>query len=264
MLPFLNSFRGLKPTARNIEPLKRFYRNAIASVPCSLLPTALKLPISPRLPFKFALQCHRKANLWSSEKELAWPKKGLELDESYILPQFNALDGKASPVDVRMAWDESGLGISFALTGKVHPLDCRVPMTDAGDFILLWLDMRDMRQVHRAGRGCHQFALYPTGGGRKLNDPAVVPIPIHLAKENPRNMESSYFFVRSQITPDGYLLECVFPADSLTDYRPEDYPTLGIAWKIQDKDLGEITLTVPEPAPFSSDPSFWETLELVE
>ena len=224
----------------------------------------MRLPISPRLPFKFALQCHRKANLWSSEKELAWPKKGLELDESYILPQFNALDGKASPVDVRMAWDESGLGISFALTGKVHPLDCRVPMTDAGDFILLWLDMRDMRQVHRAGRGCHQFALYPTGGGRKLNDPAVVPIPIHLAKENPRNMESSYFFVRSQITADGYLLECVFPADSLTDYRPEDYPTLGIAWKIQDKDMGEITLTAPEPAPFSSDPSFWETLELVE
>ncbi|MBR5709967.1 MAG: hypothetical protein IKX40_04350 [Thermoguttaceae bacterium] len=56
----------------------------------------------------------------------------------------------------------------------------------------------------------------------------------------------------------------VFPAKSLTDYRSDDYPSLDIVWKIQDKDLGEITLTAPEPAPFSSDPSFRETLELVE
>jgi len=202
--------------------------------------------------------------LWSPTIEKSWPKKGLNLDKSYILPQFNALDGKASPVDIRMAWDDSGMGISFTVTGKKHPLDCRVPMTDSGDSIQFWLDTRDMRQVHRASRSCHQFGIYPTGGGRKLDMPACVPIAIHLAKENPKNMEESYYFVRSQIAEDGYILECVFPAESLTDYRPDDYPVLGIAWKIMDRDLGEITLTAPEPAPFSSDPSFWETLELVE
>ena len=188
----------------------------------------------------------------------------MNLSDSYVLPQFNALDGSSSPVDIRMAWDVTGLGMSFAVKGKKRPLDCRVPMIDSGDYILLWLDMRDMRQVHRAGRACHQFALYPTGGGKRLNQPAIVPVPIHLAKENPKNMDGSYYFVRSRITSDGYLLECVFPAESLTDYRPEDYPTLGVAWKIQDRDLGVITLSPPEPVPFNSDPSFWQTLELVE
>ena len=163
----------------------------------------MQLPISPRLPFKFALQCHRKENLWDSQRERAWLKKGLELDDAYVLPQFTALDGYESPVDVRMAWDFTGLGMSFAVKGKKRPLDCRAPMTETGDNILLWLDMRDMRQTHRAGRACHQFALYPTGGGRKLNEPALFPIPIHLAKENPKNMDGSFYFVRSQIASDG-------------------------------------------------------------
>lgn len=223
----------------------------------------MRLPISPRLSFNFAIPCHKKENLWTKEAELSWQKVGLNLEDKYILPQFNALEGKQPPVEVRMAWDESGLAMAFIVTGKKRPLDCRVPLTDSGDSVQLWLDTRDMRQVHRAARSCHQFAIFPTGGGRKLNEAVLLPVPIHLAKENPKNMEASYYFTRSEINTKGYILECVFPAESLTDFRPDDYPTLGIAWEIQDRDLGDITLSAPSPAPFQSDPAFWCTLNLV-
>ncbi len=224
----------------------------------------MRLPISPRMSFQFAIQCHKKSNLWTEKSELNWSSNGLNLEDKYILPQFNSLEGKAPPFEVRMAWDESGLGLSFSVSGKKRPLDCRVPMTDAGDSIQLWLDTRDMRQVHRATRSCHQFALFPTGGGRKLNEAVIVPVPIHLAKENPKNMDSSRYFIRGTIAPKTYTVECFFPAESLTDFRPDEFPVLGIAWWVQDRDLGNITLTAPAPVPFTSDPGFWCTLNLVD
>ncbi len=224
----------------------------------------MHLPINPRLPFRFSFPCCRKPGLWSNAKELAWPQTGLNLSDRYILPQMSPLENKIYPLEVRLAWDDSGIGVAIRVWNKKRRVDCRVPLTDSGDNIRLWIDTRDMRQVHRAGRSCHQFALFPTGGGRKSNEPVVLPIPIHLAKENPLNTDSSRLFVRSELTNDGYLVEGVFPAEALTDFRPDDYSTLGICWSVLDNEFGEMTSCAPSPIPYANDPSFWSSIKLVE
>ena len=224
----------------------------------------MHLPINPRLPFRFSFPCYRQPDLWSNARELSWPEVGLNLPDKFILPQTSSLENKMFPLELRLAWDETGLGVAFRVWGKKRRVDCRVPMTDSGDNIRLWIDTRDMRQVHRAVRSCHQFALFPTGGGRKLNEPVVEPIPIHLAKETPLNMDSSRLFVRSELASDGYLVECVFPAEALTDFRPDDYPKLGICWSVLDGEFGEMSSCAPFPIPYASDPSFWSTVNLVE
>src|SRR5262245_5476239 len=76
----------------------------------------------------------------------------IDLPESARLQNFAGLDGLRNFADVRLAWNELGLGVQCEVKGKGQP-----PVGDAdrpwsSDRFTLWIDTRDARSSHRASR----------------------------------------------------------------------------------------------------------------
>jgi hypothetical protein len=216
-------------------------------MPESLLPT--------RFLFRFSLPCLRRDPLWT--------KSGAGLDERYRLANLTELDARPAWADVRAAWSEAGLVFAARVEGKRQPPWCRATRPEDSDSLQLWIDTRDVHNVHRAGRFCHRLIFLPIGGGRQLDEPVSAWLPINRSREQPRPILTSQLQVRSEKRVNGYVMEAFIPAAVLTGFDPQEHPRLGFAYAVIDRELGEQTLTVGSPMPYQEDPSLWATLELV-
>src|SRR6516165_1604148 len=81
----------------------------------------------------------------------------LELSDSCRIDNFAAMDERPNFADVRLAWNDMGLGLQVEVRGKDQ-----MPQGDAArprhsDGVTLWIDTRDARTSHRASRYCHQL-----------------------------------------------------------------------------------------------------------
>ena len=207
-----------------------------------------------RFLFRFAVPCRYRDPLWADE--------GLRLDESCRLTALAALEGQAEMADIRAAWSEAGLAFSVRVQGKLQPPWCRDSRVEDSDCFQVWIDTRDVHNVHRAGRFCHRFIFLPAGAGRRMDQPIAQPLPINRARELPRPAQPGQLRVRSEKRADGYLLETFIAASALTGFDPEEHPRLGFTYAVLDRELGEQTLGVGSPMPYQEDPSLWATLEL--
>ncbi|MEN6458040.1 MAG: hypothetical protein ABFC63_03855 [Thermoguttaceae bacterium] len=237
----------------------------------SLLPT--------RFLFRFSAPCRYRDPIW--------PPTGGELDESYRLANLAELEGRTAWADVRAAWNEAGLAMALLVHGKRLPPASDPSRPEQTDGLHVWIDTRDVRNVHRAGRFCHRFAFLapdvtsdPTaraaagrssrvarapsrkreGGATKCE---ALFLPIHRARELPRPVAPESLQTRCQVLKDGYFLEALIPADALTGFDPAEHPRLGFAYAVLDRELGEQTFGVGNPMPYREDPSLWATLDLV-
>lgn len=208
-----------------------------------------------RFLFRFSLPCWYRDPLWTA--------KGAELDERYRLVGIGELEGRASPVEVRAAWSEAGLAFAVLVEGKRQAPWCRGTRAEDSDGVQFWLDTRDVHNVHRASRFCHRFLFLPSGGGTRLDQPVAHWLPINRAKDEPRTVKPGLIQVRSNVRRDGYRLDVFLPADTLTGFDPQEHPRLGFTYAVNDRELGEQTLSVGRPMPYQEDPSLWSTLELV-
>jgi len=213
-----------------------------------------------RFPFRFSLPClYRKK---------AWSDKGAALGEKYRLVDLAELEGgarggKAGYADVRVAWSEAGLAFSVQVADKKRPPWCRETRLDDSDGLQVFIDTRNVQNVHRATRFCHHFIFLPGGAGPKLDQPVAAWLPIHRARENPQSFEIESLGLRAEKRGDGYLLEAFVPAEALTGYDPSEHAALGFTYAVIDRELGEQTLATGSPMPFQEDPSLCATLELV-
>jgi len=187
----------------------------------------------------------------------------VELDETYRLVNFAEMEGRPAWADVRGAWSEAGLAMTVATDGKRQPPWCRASRPEDSDGLQLWIDTRNMHNIHRAGRFCHSFLFLPGGGGRRLDRPVAQSLPINRAREHPLSIPSGAIRVRSEKRIDGYRLEAFVAAEALTGFDPQEHPRLGFTYAVVDRELGEQTLAVGNPMPYQQDPSLWATLELV-
>ncbi|MHB1037059.1 MAG: hypothetical protein ACYC35_20510 [Pirellulales bacterium] len=212
-------------------------------------------PLLPtRFLFRFAVPCLYHEPLWTAN--------GIQLDESHRLPTFAELEERPTYADVRAAWSEAGLAITVRVEGKRSAPWCRDTRPEDSDGFHVWLDTRDVHNIHRAGRFCHGFVFLPFGSGRRLDQPFADQILINRARENPKPVRPNQLKVRSEKRIDGYVLEAFIPADALTGFDPMDHPRLGFTYAVVDRELGEQTFGVGSPFPFQEDPSLWGTLEL--
>ena len=215
--------------------------------------------IPHRLLFRLAYPCRYLKGIPYEDSD-----RLLELPEKCCLDNFAAMDGRTNFADVRIAWNELGLGLQVEVRGKEN-----LPQGDAGrpresDGVSLWLDTRDARTSHRASRYCHQFHLLPTGGGSERDEPILVQTKIHRALQDaPLNVDGSVPF-RSERTASGYRVEAFFTAAVLHGFDPEQNPRLGIYYAVRDAEQGEQVLSVGSDFPFTEDPSLWSVLELVK
>jgi hypothetical protein len=217
-------------------------------MPNSLIPN--------RFLFRFSLPCLYREQLWTAE--------GAGLEERFCLANFAELEGRVPIADVRAAWNESGLAFSVRVSGKRQAPWCRATKPEDSDCFQVWIDARNVHNVHRATRYCHRLIFLPTGDGRNLEEPMAQLLPINRAKELPRPIQPNQLNVHGIILSDGYLLDAHISGDALTGFDPQEHPQLGFTYAVIDRELGEQTLTVGSPMPYQEDPSLWATLELVK
>ena len=208
-----------------------------------------------RFLFRFSVPCLYREKLWTAQ--------GARLGVKHRLLSLAELEDRPGVADVRAAWSDAGLAFTIRAGGKKQAPWCRTTRPEESDGVGLWIDTRDVHNIHRAGRFCHRFLFMPTGGGSRGDRPVAQWMPIHRARENPRAIEPNSLQVRSEKRIDGSLLEAFIPAEALTGFDPEDHPRLGFNYAVVDRELGEHTLAAGTPMPHQEDPSLWATLELV-
>lgn len=209
--------------------------------------------IPGRFLFRFTLSCLHRDPLWTDLRQ-AW-------DEAYLLPDLGALEGRAFPADVYAAWGKEGLAFRFQVRDKKQEPWCRPTRIEESDGIQVWIDTRDVRNVHRASRFCHRFAFLPTDG-TAAHRPIAEWLSIHRSKEQPAPVHIEELKIASAVVPDGYVLQVLVPAHALTGFDPEEHPVLGLNYAIRDRELGMHTLGPGSPFPFDQDPGLWVGLEL--
>jgi hypothetical protein len=187
----------------------------------------------------------------------------LDLPDTYHLEHFGPMDGRPSFADVRLAWNELGLGVQVEVRGKDQPPQGDVNRARASDGVTLWLDTRDARTSHRASRYCHQFHLLPTGGGPEHDEPAFAQSAIHRALQDAPLCSPGAVPFRGQAKKGGYRVEAFLPATVLNGFDPEQNPRLGFFVAVRDAEHGDHLLSGGPEFPYWEDPSLWSVLELV-
>lgn len=188
----------------------------------------------------------------------------VELPDAARLDPFADLDAAPHFADVRLGWNETGLGLTVEVKGKEN-----FPIGDAdrprqSDGVTLWLDTRGDRTGHRATRTCHQFHFLAAGGGPDKDEPAVVQTKIHRALQDAPLVTSADVPFRFERLKGGYRIEAFLGANALTGFDPEQYPRLGVFYAARDFEQGEQTPGADSDFPFAEDPSLWASLELVK
>ncbi len=192
-------------------------------------------------------------------------KKGeslLDLPESCRIDNFASMDGKRNFADVRLAWNEHGIGVHVHVRGKDQPLQCDAGRLRGSDGVTVWVDTRDARSGHRATRYCHQFHLLPSGGGPEAEDPVFAQSKINRALQDAPSVSTGSVPFRTSTVKNGYFIEAFFPAGVLNGFDLEQSSRIGFFYAIRDAELGEQTLSVGSEFPYWEDPSLWSVLDL--
>jgi hypothetical protein len=187
----------------------------------------------------------------------------LELPGTCRIDNFAAMDEARNFADIRLGWNELGLGFQAEVRGKEQ-----LPQGDAtrprvSDGVTLWIDTRDARTAHRASRYCHQFHFLPTGGGPERDEPVFVQTKINRAIQDAPLAPAGAVPFQVSRTRGGYIVEAFLPAAVLNGFDPEQNPRLGFTYAVRDAELGEQVLSVGADFPYWEDPSLWSVLELV-
>jgi hypothetical protein len=187
----------------------------------------------------------------------------LDLPEACRIDNLAELDGTRNFAEVRLAWNELGLGFQVAVRGKSQTPQGDAARPKGSDGVTLWLDTRDARTSHRASRYCHQFHFMPAGGGPERDEPAFVQAKIPRALQDAPLSPASAVPFQGERLSNGYRLEAFLPAAVLNGFDPEQNPRLGFYFAVHDAELGEQVLSVGAEFPYWEDPSLWSVLELV-
>jgi len=186
----------------------------------------------------------------------------LELAESCRIDNFAPMDGQTNFADVRLAWNEFGIGMQVDIRGKEQPPQGDRQKPRSSDGVTVWIDTRGDRTFHRASRYCHQFHFLAAGAGVEKDEPAFAQSKIHRALQDAPLVDETTVPFRCEPIQGGYRLSAFLPAGALNGFDPQEHSLLGFYYAIRDFELGEQTLG-PADFPFAEDPSLWASLDLV-
>ena len=184
-----------------------------------------------------------------------------EWDECTRLPDLGALEGRDGFAQVHLAWDRKGLYLALGVPGKTNVTSHR-QQPQSADAFMIWIDTRDVRDVHRATRFCHHFVALPRGGGPDRQSATAWQQPIRRAREEAPLCDPKKIRIASHITSAGYQLELALPAAVLNGYNPDQCARLGFTYLVCDHEHGWQTWATPGGHPYQFDPSTWAAVEL--
>jgi hypothetical protein len=188
----------------------------------------------------------------------------IDLPESARIENFAALDEQQNFADVRLGWNEFGIGVQVEVKGKQQVAVGDSDKPKHSDGLWLFLDTRDARASHRGSRFCHHFMFLAAGGGADKDEPFVAQAKINRAQQDAPSANIGDVLFRSERIKGGYRLEAFLPAAALSGFDPQEHPRLGVYYVVRDQELGDQFLSVNWEFPFTDDPSLWAVLELVK
>src|SRR5690242_2390473 len=100
--------------------------------------------IPSRFLFRVAYPCRHVAAMPQDEGD-----RLLDLPDICRIDDFAAMDGRRNFADVRLAWNELGLGFQVTVRGKDQPPQGELTKPRSSDGATLWIDTRDARTSHR-------------------------------------------------------------------------------------------------------------------
>ena len=212
--------------------------------------------IPPRFHFRVSHPCPFVAGMPLTEGDSL-----LELPDEARFDAFDD-DGKRF-ADVRLAWNETGIGVTAEVTGKSQRALGDPNKPRSSDGLTLWLDTRGDRNSHRASRYCHMLHFLPAVG-KDNHAPVFVQSAINRASGEAPAIDPAEVPIRADRVKGGYRLEAFLPAGVLNGFDPEEHPRLGVFYLVRDFELGTQTLGLTGDFPYHEDPSLWSVLELTK
>jgi hypothetical protein len=201
--------------------------------------------------------------------------KLLSMPRSSFVPCFSTMDQGAEFAVLCLGWNEHGLGLTLDVAGKEQPVVADPNLWTSSDGLSLWIDTRDSRAAHRAGRFCQRFLFVPDdGSGKQI--PGVRRYPIKRAQEEPPAIDETQIRLVGQAYDEdgelvpmnkvkvvrGYRLEAFLPHTVLSGFDPENNRRLGFFYRVRDRELGDQIFSGVREIPYWEDPSLWATLIL--
>lgn len=186
----------------------------------------------------------------------------LGLPASCTLPDTMRLAEKPGWAELRIAWNEAGLGVEVRVKGKSRGVRGEVGKFRSSDGVSIWLDTRSNRDSHRATRFCHHFYFLAGGAGDDSETATAGQTKIHRALADAPLCNPDKLMVRKHSLTGGYRLECFIPTECLAGFDIDLNRQFGFYYAVRDGELGEQTLGVGTEFPFAEDPSLWQFLEL--
>jgi hypothetical protein len=186
----------------------------------------------------------------------------LKLPPAAALPDFAQLEGSASWAHVRVAWNSQGLALSVAAEGiSDEQLDGERPEGFAD--VHFWIDTRDTRDVSRATRFCHHFAIKLLKKGARHNLTAsVTQRSIARAIADAPIYRGDAIWVGAELTKTGWNAALFLPSQALNGFDPDTNRRLGFAYQISDRVRPDQFLGIGREFPIGENPSLWATLVL--
>ena len=197
-------------------------------------------------------------------KLTAWPKSATAAnwDSLTPLPPIGSLDQNKPPVDARIGWHEGGLVVGVEVRGK-HEKPFAEPLhSDRDDRVVIGIDTRDTKTIHRAGKFCHRFHLTPADENGEW-EPALTATLIPRATQDAPIASFGDDAMTGTLYEDGYRVVGLLRADALNGYDPAFSDRLGVFVEIADREYGPTPLFGDAKLPGGADPSLWPSLRMI-
>lgn len=174
-----------------------------------------------------------------------------------LLPEISGLLSENSLGSVALGWSREGV---YGTVSVRYPVEeCCFPDYRKGDAFELFLDTRDNKRAGAVHRFCHAFVFFPS----EIQGVHACEVTKFRAEDTHPLCDPSDLTVSTQFTKKGYELTFCVRAGALHGYDPEQFPSLGFAYRIHAKGKQ------PENFPLSDryfdplqHPAFWASLVL--
>jgi hypothetical protein len=172
-----------------------------------------------------------------------------------------SVDGQPPFAQLYMAWDDAGLYFGVEVPAKTtYHIDPR--HWTQGDCLELWVDTRDLKDVHRGHRYCHRFYILPGGTGPGGRQPIGRQTTMDRAREQAPPCPEETIKLGLRRLKSSYQLEVHLPASGLNGFQPGEFDRLGFAYLLHDSQHGTQSWSAGPEAGVGHDPSTWGTVEL--
>lgn len=173
------------------------------------------------------------------------------------------LNGDTNNFELRMAWNEHGVGVSLRISGRRLPVTGRSDDLKHSDHLQLMIDTRRAADVHRATAYCSSLIVLPVDEQHQ-GQPRAMVHDIAQQRESRHSLDATHCRLTTSIMDDGYQCEIWIPEEQLFGFK--DAPEIGhigFYCVVRDTELGEMPMSIGGDFPVTFDPSTWIQTELV-